>query len=943
MRVSLLSFQVKMVRSLRMNLSEAQGSYQRTKTPQVISMQAPTGAGKTIMMAALIESVYAGYNANDGLVFEEQPNAIFVWLSDSPELNEQSKDKIEYKTTKLVLGQCETITEESFDKEMLEDGRIYFLNTQKIGRSGNLTKHSDHRQYTIWETLENTIREKSDHLFFIIDEAHRGAKTKEQSGKDTTIMQRFIKGYHYSDESGKHHMRPMPVVIGMSATAARFNELIGNTNSTLYKCVTTADEVRSSGLLKDRIVITYPDDPTRNNDMVLLEAATEEWDKKCRHWKQYCSEQKSARVDPVFVIQVCPGSGKRISETNLDDVIAKVEEKLGGRFSDGEVVHCFGSETTLNINGLVIPHVNASEIVDNHKIKVVLFKEALSTGWDCPRAETMMSFRRAADATYIAQLLGRMIRTPLQSRILRDDFLNDVKLYLPYFDKDTVLEVVNELQNAEGGEIPTQINGESLAEPVYINWTVHTRKPKAQQPHPSQLTMKEFLEISQENPGGTTINIPAPTNNIPVTMVVPAVHEENSSARESTPAAVTVNSVQTPIEEQQTLILEIDRQGVIKFINEQCFLTYSVRQERINDYLKSLLDLVTLLVAEGIYQNGHAKIKNDVVKMIREYIEQLQSNGTYNEFAKNVLQFKLSVQVFDVFGKAINNNEDDEILLLSETDLDRQLRKANLKMGAYGFPNAYAKLYYDEDNPNMSKIDCILFAADEACMEKLFAYAKQKFYELTSSQDYRRQIANSSESCKKKYHDILADGSKVSEQIFSIPENIVVREDPNGIDYYNHLLAREENGIAKIKLNGWESELIEAESQRPDFVCWLRNPSRVLWALCLPYEIGGEQKSFYPDFIIVRKAPDSGYILDILEPHGKQYADNLAKAKALAKYAKDEIRFGRIQLIHKSVNAMGQSQFNRLNLTEYGIRERVLRANNDDELKNIFSQDGVIE
>ena len=203
MRVSLLSFQVKMVRSLRMNLSEAQGSYQRTKTPQVISMQAPTGAGKTIMMAALIESVYAGYNANDGLVFEEQPNAIFVWLSDSPELNEQSKDKIEYKTTKLVLGQCETITEESFDKEMLEDGRIYFLNTQKIGRSGNLTKHSDHRQYTIWETLENTIREKSDHLFFIIDEAHRGAKTKEQSGKDTTIMQRFIKGYHYSDESGK--------------------------------------------------------------------------------------------------------------------------------------------------------------------------------------------------------------------------------------------------------------------------------------------------------------------------------------------------------------------------------------------------------------------------------------------------------------------------------------------------------------------------------------------------------------------------------------------------------------------------------------------------------------------------------------------------------------------------------------------------------------------
>ena len=54
---------------------------------------------------------------------------------------------------------------------------------------------------------------------------------------------------------------------------------------------------------------------------------------------------------------------------------------------------------------------------DDRNIKVVFFKENLSTGWDCPRAETMMSFRRATDSTYIAQLLGRMIRTPMQMRI----------------------------------------------------------------------------------------------------------------------------------------------------------------------------------------------------------------------------------------------------------------------------------------------------------------------------------------------------------------------------------------------------------------------------------------------------------------------------------------------------------------------------------------------
>ena len=79
-----------------------------------------------------------------------------------------------------------------------------------------------------------------------------------------------------------------------------------------------------------------------------------------------------------------------------------------------------------------------------------------------PRAETMMSFRRAEDATYIAQLLGRMVRTPLQCHVLVDDSLNDVRLFLPYFNQDTVQKVIDELQATEGGEIPTVVDGESL-------------------------------------------------------------------------------------------------------------------------------------------------------------------------------------------------------------------------------------------------------------------------------------------------------------------------------------------------------------------------------------------------------------------------------------------------------------------------------------------------
>lgn len=244
MKVELFPFQQKAVDTLRMYAANALNSYRNIHVPQVISLQAPTGSGKTIVMAALIEDIYFG---NDR--FAEQPDAIFVWLSDSPALNEQSRQKIDLKADKVRFGQCVTIEESSFDMEELEDGHIYFLNTQKLSKTGNLGQQGDGRTYTIWQALENTAKNKADRLYFIIDEAHRGMQGRE-AGKATSIMQRFLKG------STAHHLSPMPVVIGMSATSDRFNKLIEGTTSTLSKVVVSSNEVRASGLLKDRILIT---------------------------------------------------------------------------------------------------------------------------------------------------------------------------------------------------------------------------------------------------------------------------------------------------------------------------------------------------------------------------------------------------------------------------------------------------------------------------------------------------------------------------------------------------------------------------------------------------------------------------------------------------------------------------------------------------------------
>lgn len=89
MKIELFPFQEKALNELRVKTAHALGDYQKSHTPQVISFTSPTGSGKTIIMSALIEDIY--YGDED---YTDQSNAIFVWVSDSPELNKQSKDTI---------------------------------------------------------------------------------------------------------------------------------------------------------------------------------------------------------------------------------------------------------------------------------------------------------------------------------------------------------------------------------------------------------------------------------------------------------------------------------------------------------------------------------------------------------------------------------------------------------------------------------------------------------------------------------------------------------------------------------------------------------------------------------------------------------------------------------------------------------------------------------
>jgi len=435
MKIELKPFQEEAARKLLSHVKKARkGVVDGEK--QAIILSSPTGSGKTVILTQLIEWILRGDEETEG-----DREAVFLWLSDMPELNMQSRDKILQKSSEIPESILQII-ESPFNEERLQPGMVYFLNTQKLAKDTLLTKMGDGREYTIWQTIENTMKAAPDHFYMIIDEAHRGMSEGREREKAASIMQRFIVGY---PEGG---LQPVPLLLGMSATPERFQRLIEKTDRVQRPCVIDPEQVKESGLLKDRIILWHPKQK-QASDMTLLADAAKRWLLYTKEWQRYCKTQKMEdTVEPALVIQVEDGTEKKLSGTDLEAVVRTVEGATG-KLPDEAWAHAFQEDKALEIGGRTIRKVEASKIESDSSIRIVLFKMSLSTGWDCPRAEVLMSFRKAKDATFIAQLVGRMVRTPLARRIEGSEDLNTVSLYLPSYDEANVEAIINKLSSQD--------------------------------------------------------------------------------------------------------------------------------------------------------------------------------------------------------------------------------------------------------------------------------------------------------------------------------------------------------------------------------------------------------------------------------------------------------------------------------------------------------------
>lgn len=393
------------------------------------ALSAITGAGKTIIATSVIEALMYG-SADFGVASDSK--ATFLWVTDDPALNRQTRSKM-LTGSDLLRPERLVILDDGFLNDELSPGRVYYLNIQKLSRTAGLSQGGTNlRQHSFWDILGNTIRSEVIDLYVVLDEAHRGMRAAQ--GRKT-IVQQII--------SGKPGMNPpAPIVWGISATIERFRKAMeGATDRTDYPPVQVdVDKVRASGLVKDEIGLDEPIEPGSYGTTLLREAVQATLDYE-RRWRSYATATGEPIVEPVLVLQV-PDLASEVMIGELVDIIESEWRGLGPL----AVAHVFGEHESIVLDSRTLRWVHPESIQDDADIRVVLAKTAISTGWDCPRAEVLYSERPANDATHIAQVIGRMVRQPLAHRIATDDALNSVMCFLPKFDKSKLGIIKAELE-----------------------------------------------------------------------------------------------------------------------------------------------------------------------------------------------------------------------------------------------------------------------------------------------------------------------------------------------------------------------------------------------------------------------------------------------------------------------------------------------------------------
>lgn len=823
MKIELKEFQSEAVDLLVHRLHQAQLLVRTGGSEQAVVLSSPTGSGKTAMVTAAIERILEGDDDH-----APQPDATFLWITDQPELNLQTRGKLLATSTALGPFRLVVIDAASFDEPRLPPGKVYFLNTQKLGRDKQFVTPSDDRSFTIWQSISRTVEEAGDRLFVIIDEAHRGMNEGPKARAEaSTIIQKFVKG-----SAGE--IPPIPVILGVSATPAKFNDVLAGTDRGTQPCAVPPEAVRESGLIKEKVRFHHPTE-SQPVDMTMLHAAARAWKEYESTWTAYTTANKIDSVAPVLVVQVRDGKGKTISATSLEAAIAAIEDEVGF-LPDVAYAHAFQEGTDVTVGNRVVRYLSPSSIDGDGYVQVVFFKTSLNTGWDCPRAEVMMSFRTAKDATLIAQLVGRMVRTPLARRIDEVEKLNTVALFLPHFDEKELKSVVATL-TADDPTIMPPTEVEEGAEVV----TLHRRSGT-----------DDCFALLESLP----------------TYVIPRVARPKQTRR--------------------------------------------------------LMKMAHHLADDGLLDGAFDDARTLLLDTLRAALDVARSTAEFKALVDDIGE--LSLRIYEWRYGTADGTTDSLAVKASSENVDELFAHAGRKIGEGLHKVLWRDLVDCGGNVRVAKLHVTALLAMPGVVDNVETTAGDRVRDWLTT--YKPKYRKLSEPQRQAYEEIA--GLAVESELGALAFPTSIEGRVSAASWDKHLYVNPDDRYP-ANFNTWETEVLNLELARDDVVGWLRNPDRKPYSICVPYELGGQVRGLYPDFVFVRET-DHGLVADILDPHRIDLVDAAPKAAALAKFAdKHASDFGRVELIIKDGD-----ELHRLDLGSEAVRAKVREVTTAEHLRALY-------
>jgi len=334
---------------------------------RTIVFKAPTGSGKTVMMAKYLEHLV--HYRSDDKTFS------FIWAAPRS-LHTQSKEKLQklYDDSKAL--KC-SFFEDLTDRKIGEN-EILFLNWEKINQADNIYIRENEREFN----LENVIMRSKDegrNLLLIIDESHHTA-----GAENTRSLLNLINA---------------KVTVEVSATP----KISGDETVTVYR-----EHVIAEQMIKKQIAIN-PDAENVIKGTTIEGFKIETSDKdstsellikmalaKREQLKKFY-ELENSEVNPLLLIQL---PDKRADVDLKDDIVSILEENHNIKVSNGKLA-IYLSEDKENLDTIT---------KNNSPVEVMIFKQAIALGWDCPRASILALFRDWRSIVFSIQTVGRIMR-----------------------------------------------------------------------------------------------------------------------------------------------------------------------------------------------------------------------------------------------------------------------------------------------------------------------------------------------------------------------------------------------------------------------------------------------------------------------------------------------------------------------------------------------------